>query len=118
MNDSLSRFNGYLTHTQNNNGWYKWTMPDGTIFAMGKYDVYISECKVEGNIFYFNYNFNIPNNIFTSSGIYFLTQVEMPGGYGCHYVIGYHNSTAVTGQFYTNLKNLNTTAKLYVFGFE
>lgn len=93
-------------------------MPDGTIFAMGRYDVYISECKVEGNVFYFNYNFNIPNNIFTSSGIYFLTQVEIPVGYGCHYVIGSHNSTAVTGQFYTDLKTPNKTATLYVFGFQ
>ncbi len=55
-------------------------MPDGTIFAMGRYDVYLSSGKAEGSVFYFDYNCNIPNNIFTSDGIYFLTQVEIPSG--------------------------------------
>ena len=118
INNSLSKFNGYLTRTPNNNGWYKWTMPDGTIFAMGRYDVYISSGNAEGSFFFFNYKCNIPNNIFTSDGIYFLTQVEMPGGYGCYYVIGDHNKTAINGQFFTDLKTINRTATLYVFGFQ
>lgn len=93
-------------------------MPDGTIFAIGRYDVYLSSGNPEGNIFFFNCNFNIPNNIFTSDGIYFLTQVEITSGYGCYYVIGSHNKTAINGQFFTDLKTINRTATLYVFGFQ
>lgn len=118
INDSLSNINGYLTRTQNNNGWYKQTMPDGTIFAMGRYDVYISRGNAEGSVFFFEYNCNIPNNIFTSNSIYFFTQVEMPGGFAAHYIIGYHTSTTIHGQFYTNLQNINRTGTLYVFGFQ
>lgn len=117
INDSLSKFNGYLTRQYPGGSQYKQTMPDNTIFAVGKYEVNLRSGSPEGSLYYHDVKISIPKGLFNNSGIQFQTQVELNGGYGAYCVIGSHSETTINGQIYTNIKEINKTAKIMIFTF-
>lgn len=92
-------------------------MPDNTIFAVGKYEVNLRSGSPEGSLYFHNVDISIPKGLFNNSGIQFQTQVELASGYGAYYVIGRHSETMIKGQVYTNVKEINQTAKIMIFTF-